>query len=228
MIDKDALIVEYKGFADSLAVREWQKAPYALDLDTLKAQGYLGLVEAAHRWETYCKEKGYDSEALQYFKVFAGKRIYGSIRDSIRSDDWATRTVRAKSRILKDNGLLDGASIEELVSRTSMKEKDVRKTILRMMAKPVSLDVATEVSNPKSSIDASFFSDKILNVFADEMSLRPLAEQLVICLIHYLDYTIYMVSEELGITEEDVVLVHENALIAIIQRLREAAKTAQA
>ncbi len=225
MIDKDALIVEYKGFADSLAVREWQKAPYALDLDTLKAQGYLGLVEAAHRWESYCLEKGYDSEALQFFKVFAGKRIYGSIRDSIRSDDWATRTVRAKSRILKDNGLLDGASIEELVTRTSMKEKDVRKTILRMMAKPVSLDVATEVSNPKASIDASFFSTKILNVFAEELKKRPLAEQLVVVLIHYMGYTNFMISEELGISEEEVSSVYENALIFVIQSLREAAKT---
>lgn len=224
MIDRDALIVEYKGYADSLAVREWQKAPYALDLDTLKAQGYLGLVEAANRWESYCAEKEYDPNALQFFRVFAGKRIYGSIRDLIRSDDWATRTVRAKSRVLKDNGLLDGATIEELVDRTSMKERDVRKTILRMMAKPVSLDAATEVSNPKSSIDGSYFSDRILGVFAEQLKLRPLSEQVVIVLIHYLGYTVYMASQELNISEEEVQGIYDNGLLALILKLREAAK----
>jgi RNA polymerase sigma factor for flagellar operon FliA len=54
VLDTDALIAEYMPLAQSLALQVWRTAPHALELDELRAIGYLGLVGAATRWESYC------------------------------------------------------------------------------------------------------------------------------------------------------------------------------
>lgn len=220
MFDKEAIVLEYVKYADHIAWRQWQTAPYALDLDTLKSDGYVGLVEAANRWLEYCDKKGYDPAAVQYFKAYAGKRIYGAIRDGIRAKDWATRTVRAKSRLLKDNGLLDGASISDIAKNTSLKEKDVRRTIVRMLNKPVPLEAASNYSSASTNTDSRIFADLILAGFAEVISTRPKIEQTILVLMHFTDCTLDQVAEELRLSKVSVKMFYDNILVSVIHSLR--------
>lgn len=220
LFDKEEIILKYISYADHIAWKQWQTAPYALDLDMLKSDGYVGLVEAADRWLEYCKRKDYDPEALHYFKAYAGKRIYGAIRDGIRAKDWATRTIRAKSRVLKDNGLLDGVSISKMSETTNMREKDIRKTIVRMLNKPVPLEAASNHSSVNTSTDSKIFAEVILESFVQKVADRPFIEQAILVLMHYEDYTIDQVAEEFDTPKATIKIIYDNILLSIIKELR--------
>src|SRR5215216_6034917 len=138
-----ALIKDNVGMAEAIAVNVWKTAPHALDIDELRSLAYFGLTQAAARWRPYCAEKGYDDQAHSFFKGFASSRIRGAIYDAIRSSDWTTRTLRGKSKQLKEAGQDNGASVSEMSERTGMSEKEVTKTMARMAAKPVSLQAAS-------------------------------------------------------------------------------------
>ena len=66
--------------------------PRHVDRQELARAGALGLVEAAQR---------YDSDRGVPFERFAARRIRGAILDSVRSVDWAPRSVRALGRALE-------------------------------------------------------------------------------------------------------------------------------
>lgn len=71
------LVLKYLPFADSIAKNQFKKTPPQVELDELKSAAYLGLVDAASR---------YDGKTD--FKVFASYRISGEIKDYLRSLQW--------------------------------------------------------------------------------------------------------------------------------------------
>src|SRR6478735_12146991 len=66
--------------------------PRYVDRQELARAGALGLVEAARRFD---KTRGVP------FDRFAARRIRGAILDSVRSADWAPRSVRTLGRKLE-------------------------------------------------------------------------------------------------------------------------------
>jgi RNA polymerase sigma factor FliA len=63
--------------------------PRHVDREELQRAGMLGLVQAAHR---------YDPAQGVPFTRFAAQRIQGAILDTVRSTDWAPRSVRRDAR----------------------------------------------------------------------------------------------------------------------------------
>jgi RNA polymerase sigma factor for flagellar operon FliA len=72
-----------------IAARIAGTLPRHVDRSELVQAGELGLVEAARRWNV---DRGVP------FERFAARRIHGAILDSLRSNDWAPRSVRAIAR----------------------------------------------------------------------------------------------------------------------------------
>ena len=72
-----------------IAARVAGTLPRHVDRTELVLAGELGLVEAARRWNP---DRGVP------FERFAARRIRGAILDSLRSNDWAPRSVRALGR----------------------------------------------------------------------------------------------------------------------------------
>jgi RNA polymerase sigma factor FliA len=66
--------------------------PRHVDKDELVRAGVLGLVEAAHR---------FDSSKGVPFAPFAARRIRGAILDSLRKVDWAPRSLRRAGRTME-------------------------------------------------------------------------------------------------------------------------------
>lgn len=234
--DRDILIRDHMGLAKAIAVQNWQTATYALEVDEMKSMAYMGLVDAANRWEKYCEKNGYDPAAVEYFKVFAARRIHGTIRDGIRQNDWATRTLRDKAKRLKQAGQDDGATPEELAERTGMTIKEVSSTIHRMSTRPVSLEAQGGggeqngfAHNYPASIttDGTSFELEMLRHATDVMRTLPQDQQVVLALHYYEALEIRSVAHELGITESRASQLHTKAVLTIRQALLEAASESE-
>lgn len=227
----DGLINEHIGLARAIAVQQWKTAPYILDVEEMKSLAYMGLVDAANRWEKYCLKHGYDPAAVEYFKVYASRRIHGTVRDSIRADDWATRTLRDKAKKLKSAGQDEGASAEEMAERSGLTVKEVNKTIHRMSTRPVSLEQEVQVRGSEGSerfrdpinVEGSFFENDMLSVAAEAIRELPAEQQVVLALHYYNVLEIRAVARELNITESRASQLHTKAVLTIRQALMRAA-----
>lgn len=233
--DKESLILEHLNLAKDIATREWRTATHVLKLNDMLSLAYLGLVDAADRWEPYCEKNEYDPNATQFFKVFASLRIRGTIRDQIRKDDWATRTVRSKAKLLKNAGQDEGASIEELSEKTGLSVSEINKVNTRLSAKPVSLEAHLSNSdqdgvhtNPelKDAIDteSSAFTRDMMSIFVDAFRQLPYEMQVIISLKYYRNLELRKVAEELGLPETKISQLHSSGILAIKNALVEAAE----
>lgn len=233
--DKDFLIMEHMSLAEGIGIKEWKTATHALDRDDMLALAYLGLVDAANRWEAYCTRKGYDPSATQFFKVFARLRIRGTIRDSIRSDDWATRTLRSKSKKLKDAGQDEGVSIEELAMKTEMSVAEINKVNARLASRPVSLDANFQTSSDDTQHESHQLKDKVdtesvafaqsmMSIFVETFLQLPPPVKVVIVLHYYSKLDLRKIAEELQTTEATVSKWHADGVVAVKEALTYAAK----
>jgi RNA polymerase sigma factor for flagellar operon FliA len=232
--DRDSLILGHLDLAKNIATREWRTATHALKHDDMISLANLGLVDAADRWEAYCDKNGYDPAAVQFFKVFASLRIRGTIRDHIRSADWATRTLRSKSKRLKEAGQDEGIPVEELAEKTGMSVSDINKVNARLAARPISLDAHLSTTYgdsdavPKELRDsmdteASAFSRDILSTFVKTVKHQPYEIQVVLVLHYYSKLDLRRISEALQLSEVKVSQLHMDGVLAVKQALTDAA-----
>ena len=235
--DKESLILTHLDLAKNVAISEWRTATHALQKDDMIALANLGLVDAADRWEAYCARNGYDPSATQYFQVFARLRIRGTIRDQIRKDDWATRTLRSKSKKLKEAGADEGVPIEELAKRTEMSEAEIRKVNARLAARPISLDSYFSPGNPdnqnaktnpelKDDVDteSSAFSKDMISIFIHTVKNLSVEVRTVLVLHYYGKMDLRRVAEELALPESKVSQLHSSGVVAVKDALVTAAQ----
>lgn len=90
---RDPLVLENLPLARAIAVRVYENLPVHVDLDDLTHAGVMGLFDAASR---------FDSEKQVSFRAYAKHRIKGSILDSLRDLDWASRDLRKRHKQLEE------------------------------------------------------------------------------------------------------------------------------
>jgi RNA polymerase sigma factor FliA len=229
--DKDTLILNHLDLAKDIANREWRTATHVLKKDDMLSLAYEGLVDAANRWEPYCLKNEYDPSAVQYFKVFASLRIRGTIRDHIRKEDWATRTLRGKAKKLKDAGQDEGLSVAELADRTGMSTTEIYKVNAKLAARPISLD-ATPIYFTKEDVEKKEFqlkeavdtegvnfANEMLKAFVGAFSTLPTEVKVVLALHYYSKLDLRKVSEELGLAESKISQLHASGVLAVREAL---------
>src|SRR5690242_12472854 len=82
--ERNNLILNHISFADNMAVNQF-KGDSQTSLDELKSAAYMGLVDAASK---------YDGRIP--FPAYASFRIFGEIREYMRSVRWCGRKCREK------------------------------------------------------------------------------------------------------------------------------------
>lgn len=82
MNTKETLVLQYLPLANKLAYQKKRSLPDFVDVEDLKSAAYLGLVEAANR---------FDSKFDVAFSTFAYPRIFGAIHDYLREQGWFKR-----------------------------------------------------------------------------------------------------------------------------------------
>ena len=87
-MDRHELIVSHIPFVERTVWGMAKRWPSWVDRDDARSAGFLGLVDAADH---------FNPERGTPFKPYAIQRIRGAVRDWQRSEDWATRSSRAKA-----------------------------------------------------------------------------------------------------------------------------------
>src|SRR6478609_1318734 len=85
----EALIVQHMPMVGHIVRETMTRVPSHVDRDDLTSAGLTALVQAA---------QAYDDERGVPFNRYAATRIRGAIVDELRSVDWASRSVRRRSR----------------------------------------------------------------------------------------------------------------------------------
>lgn len=82
MTTSQQLVEKYIPLANKLAYQKKKSLPRFIDVEDLKSAAYLGLVEAASR---------FDPSIGVAFSTFAYPRIFGAIHDYLREQGWLRR-----------------------------------------------------------------------------------------------------------------------------------------
>jgi RNA polymerase sigma factor FliA len=89
---RDQLVLDHLSLVRAIAIRVHESLPVHVDVDDLVHAGVMGLFDAATK---------YDSTKEVAFKSYAKHRIKGSILDSLRQLDWASRDLRKRHKQLE-------------------------------------------------------------------------------------------------------------------------------
>jgi RNA polymerase sigma factor for flagellar operon FliA len=210
--------------AQQIARQEHSKAPHVLEYSELEALAYTGLAMAAHRWPAYCAEKGYDPTALEYFRPYATLRMRGAIVDALRSADWATRSARTRSKLLRDAGADAGASTDELAAVTGMSPAEIRANAAEMARRPVPLDpVEHDQADPAEQVESSVLIHGILESAVGAIRKLPEEHQAVLALRYFYNMELREVAMRLALPDARVSQLHVEAVLAVHAVMFEAA-----
>lgn len=191
-----------------------------VSLDDVKAAAYYGLLLAAHRYDDYCDEHGYDSEDLSYFSVYCRKRINGEMIDLLRAQDWVSRTVRTRQKLIAaiQESEQFALSEAEIVERTGLTVEQVRKAQVANETQPLS--VSHDLS--LTEFEVAFFDDHVNDATTVSRILELTVliwndlsdqEKLAISYRYYLGLTLSEIAEEMEVsTSEAASLIHEVGL----------------
>lgn len=234
------LVLSHTALAKSIARKVYDTAPHALELEELRAIAYAGLVDAAARWRDYCTKNEYDYLRIAFFTKYSSLRIRGEIYDRLRSKDWATRSLREKSKkINKITASTNGAdfpSVEELAEQTGLTEKEVRDTITGMSRAPISLEVASQGLDTETGdgvglqlaeaqdVESAASVHAILCSFADAVRDLPFEERLIIVLHYHQQLELKKAAALLDITDAQASTLHTSAVLKLLSHLRFAAE----
>ncbi len=223
-VDADSLITQYMPLTQTLARQVWRTAPHALELDELIGIAHLGLVQAARRWNTYCAEKGFDPEALQFFKPFVVQRVRGALIDAIRASDWATRSLRTRAKALQEAGQDRGASEKELAERSGLSVQEVRNTIRGMASRPVSLEAEELDPVGGAGVESDAFTAEVLGTVVGAIRDLEAEQQVVLTLRYFKGLQLQEVARTMGISESRASQLHAKAVLAVHEQMVVAVK----
>jgi RNA polymerase sigma factor for flagellar operon FliA len=214
-VDLGDLVRQHHELAGSIAASIWRQAPHAMEREELRSIANLALVLAAQRWPTYCQERGYSPDRLEYFVPYATRRMRGAIIDTLRQADYATRSQRSRAKQLREAGSESGATEDELSDRTGMSRSDIRDTLGSLARRPVSLDVEDSDSHPVTSVEGDFFVSSVLQSVTSTVGSLSLPQQAVLALHYFAGMELKEVASVLDITESRASHLHTDAVLLV-------------
>lgn len=130
------LVEQYVPLANKLAYQKKKSMPRCIDIEELRSAAYLGLVEAASR---------YNAALGVCFSTYAYPRISGAITDYLRELGWMKRggtynILSLNAPMVEDEGMVLGDTVadkeekhdqEEILEVISLKMDDQAKAVLR-------------------------------------------------------------------------------------------------
>ena len=218
--DRDRMIVEHLPHVRAIAIRVYESIPVHVDLDDLIHAGVMGLIDAATR---------FDSAKEVSFQSYAKHRIKGSILDSLRAADWASRDLRKRHKQLESltrqlTAELNRAPAEiEIAAKMGVDVERWRQMAieLRMIGLLSSSTRPTEGENqaapdypapaacrPDSMVEHKQLSSKL------QSAIRTLPDryQKVVVLYYTKEMTMKEIGTTLNINESRVSQIHKTAL----------------
>lgn len=219
--DRDKIVVEHLSLVRAIAIRVYESIPVHVDLDDLIHAGAIGLIDAATR---------YDASKEVSFKNYAKHRIKGSILDSLRASDWASRDLRKRHKQLESITRELTATLNRAPNEGEIAEKmgvDLERwrqiaVELRMIGLlSASTKPATDDENatapdypapvsyqPDNMVERKELSSKLKSA----IGTLPERYQKVVVLYYTKEMTMKEIGNRLNINESRVSQIHKTAL----------------
>ncbi len=195
--------------------------PNRLDRNDLVQAGMVGMIEAVRR---------FDPDRGVAFSTFAGRRIEGSIRDSVRRADWLPRALRTEARRV---ATVEGAmtsdagrrpTSDELADRAGVQADRVEELRIATRAAEIrSLDWTSRSSESNSTLrdnlpstnasnDSILEERELVAYLRDGIRVLPEKHRLVIIAYFLEQKQMGEIAEFLGVTQSRVSQIKEEAV----------------
>ncbi len=226
--ERERLISEHVRLVHHIVGRIGAHLPENVDREDLISAGILGLIKAIDR---------YDAQHGAKLATYASSVIRGEVMESLRSKDWAPRSVRRKARELAkvaaalEYRLGRPPAGDELADAMGMDIDDYHRLLEETSsATLLSLEEALSVGDEDRDNEAADvdpwddFGDPALQmeeedvkrVLIEAVDRLPDREKQVIGLYYQDELTLKEIGEVLGVTESRICQIHSQA----ISRLR--------
>ncbi len=197
------------------AWKVYQRAPHALELDELTALGLLGLAQATAAWGKYCRKNKFNPDATQFFVAYILRRVKGAMLDALRSQDWVTRSVRTRAKVLRDSGQDLGLDDAELARRSGLTVDEVRGTVAAVAARPVSLDAEPHDVPAQDGTESQAVVSSVLEQAVAVIGACSPEARAVTVLHYYYGKTPAEAGDIAGVPEEEAVRLLRDTVLAV-------------
>ena len=194
------------------------RIPLSVDRDDLRSAGLVALVTAAH---------AFDASRGVPFSAYAATRVRGALLDELRATDWATRSVRRRSREIEatrqrlatavgafpdDTAVADALGLTPAeIART---DADVsRATVLSLHGPDDAIAdlVSTDSPGPADLVERA----ERLEYLADAIAELPERLQVVVRGYFLEERPMAEIAAELGVTESRISQLRAKALVML-------------
>ena len=217
---RDRIVLEHIPLVKAIAVRVHETLPVHVDAEDLTHAGILGLIDAASK---------FDPQKQVSFASYAKHRIKGSMLDSLRQLDWASRELRRRHRQIEAatrdlTAVLGRTPAEaEIAARLEVDVDRLRQMMLEMRnVGLISADTrATDhddlpalefAGNEDTHPDSMCSRAQMRDVLDRAMNGLPPRYRQVVTLYYTNEMTMKEIGNILGINESRVSQIHKSAL----------------
>jgi RNA polymerase sigma factor for flagellar operon FliA len=223
--EREALIVETLPLIRQIAHKMAMRLPSTLETRDLINAGVLGLLDAIDKFRP---ERGVK------FKTYAEVRIRGAILDSLRSLDWAPRSLRKKGKDLNrtfaelSQKLGRSATDEEVSEAMGESLKDYYTLVDQLHGLTfASFEIAPGLDDRGDAHinhypdDGSndphirFATKEVTKILNEAIHGLPERERLVMSLYYYEEFTMKQIGALLGVNESRVSQIHTSATLRL-------------
>lgn len=215
--ERDRLVTEHVGMAKRIALRVARRLPDAITKDDMVAAAYLGLTQAAER---------FDPTRGESFVAFAEKRIRGAVYDELRRGDILPRRMRTIANKIRDvmraleQKLGRPPEDEEMAAELGVPLEEYRRNLeglthVTIVELPPVVEVAAnDAAGYESPVTATMRRDLVAKVLQSLQSLPPRDAQ-VLQLYYVEEFSYAEIGEVLGVTVGRISQLHARAVTRI-------------
>ena len=219
------LVIKHLHVVKAVAAGIRRNLPAHVELDDLIQAGALGLVDAAHK---------YDTGKKVLFQTYAKYRIRGAILDSLRRADWASRDLRKRQKQVQALALALTAELGrnptdvEVAARLGIDVRRARKLLVDVNAlgcrgqkSATRTPVGSEaMADPGHQPDQLCARSRLKKLLTDAMAGLPARSRSIIELYYRQDLTMREIGNRFGINESRVSQLHKRSLQLMATTLR--------
>jgi len=235
LVARDKLLAEYTPFVRYTAQRMAINLPNNVQIGDLIGAGVMGLIKAV---------ESFDSNRDIKFETYATHKIRGAILDDLREQDWIPRSIRQKSRMLKNAYVklekefgrtpydsevaehlkLEPTEFEELLCEVAPVTIISLNEVINdgggdAEAREITLIETIEDKNMENPLDKLGFEDA-KKILAEALLDLPENERHVIALYHYEELTLKEIGVAMNLTEGRVSQIHSKAMLKLKAKLQ--------
>jgi RNA polymerase sigma factor for flagellar operon FliA len=235
LAERNQRVLDHVGLVKALASRLARRVPAQVEVSELIGVGMVGLIDAAGR---------YKSSLGVPFDAFARRRVHGAMLDSLRSLDWAPRSVRKLRRDVDSaiarlrHELKREPTAAQMAVALQVSEADYDRMLDQIKAVDIAKLRQLEAGSGDSSVlDVVIDPGEGAHVRLERAELRehlanaitslPERERQILSLYYHEELTLAEIGAVIGVGESRVSQLRTQAVARLRVRLRETLQLAE-